>query len=76
MQVAELFEAVAKFSVEHQNGPNKRAYEMSLDKINDSILFSHAEKKKISKLDVGNTITTQSSDIERGHTLIRVTRKN
>jgi hypothetical protein len=73
MQVSELFEGIAKFSVEHQNGRHKRASEMSINKIIDSIMFSPAEKKRISKLEVGGTITTQRTGLQ-GRTVIRVTR--
>ena len=73
MQVVELFEGTAKFSVEHQNGRHSRAHEMSIGKIIDSILFSPAEKRRIQKLEVGGTITTQRTDTS-GRTLIRVTR--
>jgi hypothetical protein len=73
MQVSELFEGIATFSVEHQNGPHKRVSGMSINKIIDSIMFSPAEKKRISKLEVGSNVTTQRTG-EQGRTVIRVTR--
>jgi hypothetical protein len=73
MKTNELFEAEAKFSVEHQNGRHKRAHEMSMSKIIDSIMFSPAEKRRIQKLEVQDTLTTQSVALN-GRTLIRVTR--
>lgn len=75
MQVADLFEGVAKFSVEHQNGRHKRAHKMTLDSITDSVLFSHAEKKKISKLAVGDTYSVQRNGLN-GRTIIRITRES
>lgn len=76
MKVQDLFEAkrgIAKFSVEHENGRHKRAHEMSINSIIDSIMFTPAQKKRISKLEIGGTVTTQSSGLS-GRTLIRVTR--
>lgn len=75
MKIQELLEA-QKFSVEHQTGVAKRAHDMSLDKINDSVMFSHAEKKRIAKLEPDQTLTLQRSNLDRGRTLIRVTRKS
>lgn len=68
-------EALQQFSVEHQNGRHKRKHTMSMSKIIDSIMFTPAEKRKISKLDVGGTFTTQSSTVT-GRTIIRVTRES
>jgi hypothetical protein len=66
-------EQKTKFSVEHKNGQHMRAYTMTLDHVNDSVMFSYAEKKKISKLEIGETYTTQRTNIQ-GRTLVRVTR--
>jgi hypothetical protein len=74
VKVIELLES--QFSVEHQLGRNKRAHDMSLDKVNDSVMFSHAEKKRIAKLQPEQTVTFQRSDLDRGRTIIRVTRKS
>lgn len=72
MKINELLES--KFSVEHQLGRNKRAQDMSLDKINDSVMFSYAEKKRIAKLQPEQMVTFQRSDPDRGRTIIHVTR--
>lgn len=73
MQVSELFEGSAKFSVEHTLGRHSRTHEMSLSKVMDSILFTPAEKRKISKLEIGSKVTTQRSNIQ-GRTIVTVTR--
>jgi hypothetical protein len=71
MKVTELLES--KFSVEHKHGRFKRTHDMTLGAINDSIMFTHAEKKQIAKLAVGSTLTTQATGIQ-GRTIIHITR--
>ena len=73
MKTLELFEGSTKFQVEHSHGRFKRAHEMTLDKIQSSIMFSPAERKKISRLKVGDVFTTQSSTIT-GRSKIKITR--
>jgi hypothetical protein len=73
VKTLELFESSAKFQVEHSHGRFKRAQEMTLDKIQSSTMFSPAERKKISRLEVGSVFTTQSSTIT-GRSKIKITR--
>lgn len=71
MKTHELFEK--KFSVAHRMGRHVRAHDMSLSKVMDSILFTPAEKRRISKLEVGGKVTTQRSNLQ-GRTMMTVTR--
>lgn len=73
MHVKELIESPVRFSVEHRLGRHTRTHDMSLSKVMDSIMFTPAEKRRISKLEVGGKVTTQRSNIQ-GRTMMTVTR--
>lgn len=73
MKIIELLENQLVFSVEYQNGRLQRKHDMVMTGITSNHAFTHADKKRIAKLQIGSTLTTMS----RGHsgdTFVKVTR--
>lgn len=77
MKIRDLFEAEQMYDIERTVGLNEPVKHdgISLRRISDMTQFSHAEKQRIARLEVGDDVTLKSNT-EYGRAVVCITRKS